>query len=121
MSDDAPDGRDQEPTEPAGKREPTGPPPASRVPVTQMVGRLVLAVLALLFVAFAAANAQHVDFSWIVGETEVAHDAAGERVDGGVRMIVLLLAALVVGILMGLLLAWQGRRTRRRPRHGPEA
>lgn len=82
-----------------------------RTPVTQQVGRVAVVVVAALFVIFAAANAQHVDFSWVFGETEVVAQG-GERVSGGVRLIVLLLLAFAAGACVAGILAWQRARHR---------
>lgn len=87
----------------AGTRGPT--------PLTQQVGRIVIVVLAVLFGVFAVGNSQSVDFSWIVGGTQVASDGSG-----GVPLIILLVAAGVIGALLGALIEWQflrGRRARR--------
>lgn len=68
----------------------------ARAPVTQQLGRVAALVLLVVFVVFAFDNAQHVDFSWLVGGTEV-ETVGGERTAGGVRLIVLLLAAFFAG------------------------
>lgn len=83
-----------------------------RTPLTQQLGRVTLVVLAVLFVVFAVANSQPVDFSWIVGGTEVVERADGEVV-GGVPLILLLVAALLVGAAIGALVEWQFLRSRR--------
>jgi uncharacterized integral membrane protein len=83
------------------------------VPLTQQIGRVAVVVVAVVFVVFALANAQHVDFSWVLGETEVVQQG-GERVSGGVPLIVLLLLAFAAGALVAGLLAWQRGRHRRR-------
>lgn len=102
MRDDEqrPEGRDDE-------AEPT-----TRTPATQQVGRVALVVVALLFGVFALANAQHVDFSWVLGETEVV-EQGGDRVRGGVRLIILLLAAFAAGAFVAGVAAWQRARHRR--------
>jgi uncharacterized integral membrane protein len=96
--------------------EGTGPQPAvpsrPQTPLTQQLGRVVLVVLAVLFVVFAAANSQPVDFSWIVGTTEVVERPDGEVV-GGVPLIILLVVALLVGAAIGALVEWQFLRARR--------
>lgn len=94
----------------ASAQEPAKPP----TPFTQQLGRVVLVLLVVAFGVFAASNSQHVDFSWLVGETTVTYDAGGERVAGGVPLIVLLTASLALGILVGALLSWQGARAKRR-------
>jgi uncharacterized integral membrane protein len=73
-----------------------------RTPVTQQVGRVVLVLVAVVFTVFALDNAQHVDFSWVVGGTEVVQQA-GDRVSGGVRLIVLLVLAFLAGGTVGAL------------------
>jgi uncharacterized integral membrane protein len=87
------------------------PEPGARTPVTQQVGRIALVVVAGLFVVFALANAQHVDFSWVLGESEVVQQG-GERVRGGVRLIILLLAAFLAGAFVAGVAAWQRARHR---------
>lgn len=86
--------------------------PGPSTPLTQQIGRIALVVVAALFVVFALANAQHVDFSWLVGETRVVQ-RGGERVSGGVPLIVLLVVAFAAGALVGWLLSWQRARARR--------
>ena len=86
------------------------PPPT---PITQQIGRVVVVLLAVAFGVFAVVNAQFVEFSWLFGETRVMLDDAGERVSGGVPLIVLLVASLVIGIAVGMLVSWQRSRTRR--------
>jgi uncharacterized integral membrane protein len=105
----APDERSEAPTD--GSEDHRGAPPT---PLTQQLGRVVLVVLAGLVVVFALANRHPVDFSWIIGETEVV-EVAGERRSGGVPLIVLLLGSFVVGALVGALLEWQVLRRRRPP------
>jgi uncharacterized integral membrane protein len=87
-------------------------PSRPRTPLTQQLGRVTLVVLAVLFVVFAAANSQPVDFSWIVGTTEVVERPDGEVV-GGVPLIILLVVALLVGAAIGALVEWQFLRARR--------
>lgn len=78
----------------------------------QKVGRVLLGVLVVLFGVFAVANAHPVDFSWILGETLVEIDEAGQRIEGGVPLIVLLVVAFAIGLVSGLFFAWQRRRRR---------
>lgn len=80
-------------------------------PLTQQVGRIALAVVAVLFGIFAVANSQYVEFSWLFGETQVV-ERAGERVSGGVPLIVLLLASFVIGALVGWFATWRAGRRR---------
>ncbi len=82
------------------------------MPFTQQLGRVSLVVLAVLFVVFALANAQAVDFSWVFGETEVLRDSRGRPVSGGVPLIVLLIASFVFGALVTALAIFQVRRAR---------
>lgn len=88
------------------------PEPKPPVPFTQQVGRVALVVLAVLFVVFALANAQPVDFSWLFGESEVLRDSRGRPVSGGVPLIVLLIASFVLGALVTALAIFQVRRAR---------
>ncbi len=83
-------------------------------PVTQQIGRGVVVLLAVLFGIFAVANSQPVSFSWIFGETQVITDTQGTIVSGGVPLIVLLLASVAIGFLVGITVMWQRGRTRRR-------
>ena len=128
--------------DPTGKREPTGPkrePAADKgsgrggttpekgapqkrtpeesapqpTPLTQQIGRVVVLLLLVLFVVFALDNAQPVDFSWVLGDTQVREDVAGETT-GGVPLILLLLASFAVGASVGAVGVWQVRRARRR-------
>jgi uncharacterized integral membrane protein len=85
-------------------------------PLTQQIGRVAVVLVAVVFVIFALANAQHVDFSWVLGQTEVVRQG-GERISGGVPLIVLLLLAFTAGALVAGLLAWQRGRHRR---HDPD-
>jgi uncharacterized integral membrane protein len=89
-------------------------PRESRTPVTQILGRVFIGVLVLVFLVFAAANAQYVSFSWVVGETRARFDETGGHVGGGVRLIVLLVGTFFLGILIGALLSWQEYRRKRR-------
>jgi uncharacterized integral membrane protein len=89
-------------------------------PLTQQLGRAVVLLAAVLFGVFAVFNAQHVDFSWVFGETAVV-EAGGERVSGGVRLIILLL----VSFALGALVTWavgglRARRARRDRRDAPD-
>lgn len=85
-------------------REPT--------PLTQQLGRVAIVVIAVLFGIFAVANSQAVDFSWIFGETQVGPDPRGGET-GGVPLILLLVASLVMGLALGALIEWQFLRGRR--------
>ena len=80
------------------------------------VARGVAIGAVVLFGAFAVANRQAVDFNWLFGET-VVQEAGGERIGGGVPLILLLLGA----FFLGLVTAWaamtvQARRGRRQGR-----
>lgn len=113
-----PTGGDPSPPIPGEQRPATSPPAASGaqpkppVPFTQQLGRVSLVVLAVLFVVFALANAQPVDFSWVFGESEVLRDSRGRPVGGGVPLIVLLIASFVLGALVTALAIFQVRRAR---------
>lgn len=84
----------------------------SRTPVTQQLGRIAVLAAAVVFVIFALDNAQHVDFSWVFGESRVV-ERDGARVAGGVRLIVLLGVAFVVGASVGGLVTRMRARRRR--------
>lgn len=84
---------------------------ATETPLTQQIGRIALAVVAVLFGIFAVANAQYVEFSWIFGQTEVV-ERGGERLRGGVPLIVLLVTSFGLGALVGGFAAWRSRRRR---------
>ena len=88
-------------------REETAP---QGTPFTQQLGRIALAVVAILFGVFAVVNAQHVSFDWIFGSTAVKM-VNDERVSGGVPLIVLMVGSFIAGGLVGWLATW--RRTRR--------
>jgi uncharacterized integral membrane protein len=90
--------------EPSERERPT--------PMTQQLGRIVLVIVAVLFVIFALANAHYVDFSWLFGETQVV-EQGGERVRGGVPLIILLLVAFAAGAVVARLWSWQRKRHRR--------
>lgn len=82
------------------------------MPLTQQLGRIVVVVLAILFGVFAVANAQYVDFSWVFGGTTVVEAADGDRLRGGIPLIVLLVASFVLGALVSGLAVWQLNRAR---------
>jgi uncharacterized integral membrane protein len=84
---------------------------AAQVPLTQHLGRIVLVALVVLVVVFGLFNSQPVDFSWVFGSTEVV-EAGGERVSGGVPLIVLLFGAFAIGAVIGALFEWQFLRKR---------
>lgn len=104
---------DQEPPEQERGEPASAVPEPRRASFTQKVGRVVIGILVVLFGVFAVANAQAVDFSWIFGETQVQIDETGARVGGGVPLILLLGAAFVIGLFLGLVIAWQSGRKRR--------
>ncbi len=105
---------EQDPTDGEGRPEPETPPEPPRTPFSQQLGRVVIGIVIVLFGVFAVANAQPVDFSWVFGESLVQIDETGERVDGGVPLIVLLVASFVLGLVVGLIAAWQSGRAKRK-------
>lgn len=110
---DRPDGdRATERGPDAGRPTDRGP-----LPFSQLVGRIVLGAIAVLFVIFAVFNRQPVDFSWVFGETQVVKEG-GEYVSGGVPLIVLLITSFVLGGLLSAGLLWRRRRVRRSRRDG---
>lgn len=66
------------------------------------VWRTVLAVVAVLAVAFGIANRHSVEFSWVFGRSEIRVLPGGNEFSGGVPLILLLLAAFALGALAGL-------------------
>jgi uncharacterized integral membrane protein len=113
------DGQDERPDEHLDERAGDRPEGAAAqvekpsVPVTQQLGRVVVLLLLIVFVVFALSNSHRVDFSWVFGSSEVTEDAGGETT-GGIRLIVLLLAAFVIGALSGAMLVRVRRRRRTR-------
>jgi uncharacterized integral membrane protein len=101
------------PTEERGPAEERGPTRAAepatdraaervdRTPLTQQIGRVVLALLAVAFLAFSLVNRQPVLVDWVVTETLTP-------------LIALLIGAFLLGVAVGAGLFW--RRTRRRRR-----
>lgn len=83
------------------------------LPVSQIVGRVVLGSIAVLFVVFAVVNRQPVDFSWVFGATEVTEEG-GEYVSGGVPLIILLIGSFVLGSIVSAGLLWRRGRVRRK-------
>ena len=104
---------DQEPPEGSGGEPRPAAPEPPRASFAQKFGRVVIAILVVLFGVFAVANSQPVDFSWLFGESQVEIDPTGERVAGGVPLIILLGAAFAIGLFLGLVIAWQSARKRR--------
>lgn len=102
------------------------PEPATTAPTTEdgpsalrrfgsgFVRGLGIAAVAL-FTAFALANRQYVSFGWLFGATEV-QEVGGERVGGGMPLIVLLVAAFALGAVVGGVWATLRARARRRAR-----
>lgn len=88
------------------------PVPDEPLPFSQVVGRVVLGIIAVLFVIFALFNLQPVSFDWIFGETEVVTQG-GEYVRGGVPLILLLLGSFVLGGLVGAGTLWRRERKRK--------
>jgi uncharacterized integral membrane protein len=81
----------------------TAPPASEQTPLTQQLGRIVLVVLAALFLAFAFVNRQAVRVDWVVA-------------DSSTPLIVLLVGAFVLGVVIGagLLVRRQRRVTKGR-------
>lgn len=82
-------------------------------PFTQQLGRITIFIIAALFGVFAVANSQPVDFSWVFGETLVREAPDGDGEVGGVPLIVLLLAAFVIGAVVAILTDIYVSRARR--------
>lgn len=82
------------------------------LPFSQVVGRVVLGAIAVLFVIFTVFNRQPVDFNWVFGETQVIKEG-GDYVSGGVPLIVLLIGSFVLGGVVGAGFLWRRRRVRR--------
>ncbi len=96
---------------------PAEPTVEARTPLTQQIGRVIVGVAALLFLVFAFVNSQRVTFDWIFGESVAV--TTPEGVVGGVPLIVLLLAAFLLGVLVGVGLLLRAQRTRQvSPRTG---
>lgn len=85
--------------------------PVKTTPVTQQLGRIIMVAAAVLFGIFAVFNAQHVDFNWIIGGSEVVQQG-GKRVSGGVPLILLLGGAFALGLLVGYFGAYRGAKAR---------
>ena len=89
---------------------PAEPTVEARTPITQQMGRVIVGVAAVLFLVFAFVNSQRVTFDWIFGESVAV--TTPEGVVGGVPLIVLLLAAFLLGVLVGAGLLLRAQRTR---------
>jgi uncharacterized integral membrane protein len=101
-ADEGSSGAERGPTgtaETTGKAERAGTGP-SETPMTQQVGRVVVAILAVVFLIFAIANQEPVPFNYLFGTGEVA-------------LIVLLLASFVLGAALGATVTWRRNRRRR--------
>jgi uncharacterized integral membrane protein len=114
-----PEGADDEARAARGRPSGDGAPAEeqrTRTPTSAQVGRIAVLLLAALFGVFALVNSHPVGFSWILGETRVQQDAAGDVTGGGVPLIVLLLVSFILGATLGGWWTWQAGRTRRRGR-----
>jgi uncharacterized integral membrane protein len=103
--DSAADGRDE--TQTTDGRTPA----RASLPVSQVVGRIVIGLIAVLFVVFALFNLQPVDFNWVFGETQVVQEG-GEYVRGGVPLIILMIGSFVLGGIVTAGILWRRRRRR---------
>jgi uncharacterized integral membrane protein len=109
-------GEDHDGTDAGGtpSREPSPPSGPSTVERFRTGAARGLGIAAVaLFTAFALANRQRVDFSWLFGDTQV-QEVGGDPVGGGVPLIVLLLVAFVLGGVVGAVLVSLRGRARRR-------
>ncbi len=112
--------RARDESDPAASPEaPTEPAVEARTPLTQQIGRVIVALAAVLFLVFAFANSQAVTFDWIFGESVAITTPQG--VSGGIPLIVLLLGAFLLGALVGAGLLWRTQRTRQAPAGPPPA
>ncbi len=100
-----------------GAAQPPQPAVEPRTPVTQQIGRVIVALAAVLFLVFAFVNSQRVTFDWIFGESVAVTTPQG--VSGGIPLIVLLLGAFLLGALVGAGLLWRTHRTRQAPADPP--
>lgn len=114
MDEDSTNGDQPEERDLVAEAAPSGPGAVARA--RHALSQAVLVTLSILFAVFALANRQEVSFSWIVGETTVTTTDTGELVSGGVPLILLLVAAFVVGAVIGWTVHWRSSRRRRRRR-----
>lgn len=75
----------------------------------QRLQRVAWLAIAIVFTIFAVVNAQAVDFNWIFGSAEVV-ERGGERVSGGVPLIILLVVSFALGAVVAWLASWRQRR-----------
>jgi uncharacterized integral membrane protein len=76
------------------------------------LSRVVLVSIGAVFGVFALANRQAVSFSWLFGESVTTTTDRGDAA-GGVPLILLLVAAFVLGAIVGRLSGWRSHRRRR--------
>jgi uncharacterized integral membrane protein len=115
-TEDAPGGRSEDPRTSAreaererrgsGRSEPdvrdgTATEPEPATPLTQQVGRIIVAIVAVLFLIFSFFNVHEVDVDWLITETETP-------------LIVLLIGAFLIGLLVGAGIFWRRQRVRTR-------
>lgn len=103
----------------APRAEPAEPSAAPPTPLTQQIGRVVIGLVAVLFLVFAFVNRQRVTFDWILGQSATVETPEG--VVGGVPLIFLLLGAFLLGIVIGAGLLWRTQRARRGAPTAPPA
>ncbi|MBW3578915.1 MAG: hypothetical protein KY462_14470 [Actinobacteria bacterium] len=96
----------ERPPQQEGRPEPR-PAPTEPAPLSQTVGRVVLGVLALLFMLLSLDNLHPVPIEWLWG------GRGGAFPGEGIPLIVLLLGSFVFGMAVGAGFAWRRGRIRR--------
>lgn len=82
-------------------REATAAESEPATPITQHVGRIIVALIAVLFLVFSFFNVHEVEVDWLLAETETP-------------LIVLLIGAFLVGLLVGAGIFWRRQHVRTR-------